>query len=120
MAQVIPFDSPSRQTPIHPELPSIRVPSGELKPYRYHPVTCEPLTNEDLNHHKLQQLQKQYPTAEAASQAQQEAVKELKQRLADSEQRSREIDREMEDKEKMREIERKVYQKQGKIIPGKS
>ena len=120
MPTVIPLDSVSRQTPIHPALPEIKLPNGDYKPYQYHPVTCELLASEDLVHHKLQQLQKQYPTSEAALQAQQEAIKEVKQRLRESEQKTREIDRDMEVKEKMREVERKVYQKQGKGVSTKT
>lgn len=115
---VVPLDSAIRQVPIHSDLPSIRVPaasssSENLKPYQYHPVTCEPLTTEDLKDHKtnmsLQQLAKQYPTPEAIERAQAEAIREVKLRLEESEEKRKEVEREMEELEKMREVERKVY-----------
>lgn len=119
MATIIPLDSKSRVRPIHPDIPDIKVPDGDLPSCRYHPVTCEPFTDDDLQHHKIQALQHQYSTPEAALNAQQEAVMELKQRLEESERKIREIDREMKMKEEMRQVERKVYQKQGKGNPSK-
>ena len=112
---IIPLDSASRQELIHPDLPSIKVPSNsDTKSYAYHPVTCEPLTAEDLQHHKLAQYQKQYTTPEEAKRAQEDAVKEAKARLEENDRRRREVEREMENKEKMREVERKVMRKMGK------
>jgi hypothetical protein len=131
---IVPLDSTTRQVPIHPDLSSIKVPADKvnLKPYQYHPVTCEPLTNDDLTHHKpssgsastsnpatgptLQQLQKQYPTPEAVERALAEAVREVKMRLEEGEEKRKEVEREMEDLEKMREVERKVY---GRMKEGK-
>lgn len=114
---VIPLDAPARQIAIHPDLPEVKVPSGELKTYQYNPVTCEPLSSEDFQHHKLAQLQKQYSTPEAALRAQAEAIKEVKERMAEAEKKTREIDQQMEGMEKTREIERKIYKKQGKMLP---
>ena len=129
---IVPLDSAKRQVPIHPDLPSIKVPADNpnLKPYQYHPVTCEPLTIDDLTHHKpssgsssnpatgptLLQLQKQYPTPEAAEQALNEAVREVKTRLEEGEEKRKEVEREMEKLEKQREMERKLYErmKEGK------
>lgn len=116
---VVPLDSAVRQNPIHPDLLSIKVPASSaegsslsLKSYQYHPVTCEPLTTEDLKDHKtnltLQQLAKQYPTPETADKALAETVREVKMRIEESEEKRREVDREMEDLEKMREVERKI------------
>lgn len=131
---IVPLESTTRQVPIHPDLPSIKVPADNpnLKPYQYHPVTCEPLTSDDLTHHKpsfssastsnpatgptLQQLQKQYPTPEAAERALAEAVREVKMRLEEGEEKRKEVEREMEELEKMREVERKVY---GRMKDGK-
>jgi hypothetical protein len=64
----------------------------------------------------LQQLQKQYPTPEAAERALVEAVREVKMRLEAGEERRKEVEREMEELEKTREVERKVYvrMKEGK------
>ena len=127
---VVPLDSTTRQVPIHPDLPSIKVPGDnpDLKPYQYHPVTCEPLTNDDLTHHhkatsisgsnpssapgpNIQQLQKQFPTPEAAERALIEAVREVKMKLEESEEKRKEVEREIEELKKTREIEKKVYEK---------
>jgi hypothetical protein len=64
----------------------------------------------------LQQLQKQYPTPEAAERALNEAVREVKMRLEEGEEKRKEVEREMEKLEKQREMERKVYErmKEGK------
>lgn len=45
-----------------------------------------------------------------------EAVKEVKMRLEESEEKRKEVEREMEELEKMREVERKVY---GRMKEGK-
>jgi septal ring factor EnvC (AmiA/AmiB activator) len=115
--KVVSLDSPIRQVAIHSDLPEIKVPTGDLKPFQYHPVSCEPLSSEDLQNHKLPQLQKQYTTPEAALKAQAEATKEVKDRMAQAEKKTREIERKMEEMEKTREIERKIYMKQGKTLP---
>ncbi|ERF72643.1 hypothetical protein EPUS_05697 [Endocarpon pusillum Z07020] len=115
--KVVPLDSEIRQVAIHPELPEVKVPSTDMKPYHYHPVSCELLSSEDLQHHKLPQLQKQYTTPEAALKAQAEAVKEVKDKMAEAERKTREINQQMEEMEKTREIERKIYMKQGKNLP---
>jgi hypothetical protein len=110
MATVIPLDSPSRQRPLHPELGAVKVPLGDLPASHYHPVTCEPFTVEDLQHHKFQALLKQYGTPEEARKAQEDAIREVKQRLEEAAQKTREVEKEMEEKEKTRNIERKAYQ----------
>ena len=114
---VVPLESEIRQVAIHPDLPEVKVPGANFKPYQYHPVSCEVLSSDDLQHHKLPQLQKQYPTPGAALKAQAEAVKEVKDRMAEAERKTREINQQMEEMEKIREIERKVYMKQGKNLP---
>lgn len=115
--KVVPLDAPIRKVVVHADLSEVKVPGGDLKPYQYHPVSCEPLSSEDLQHHKLPQLQKQYTTPEAALKAQAEAIKEVKDRMAEAEKKTREINEQMEEMEKTREIERKVYMKQGKTLP---
>ncbi len=115
--KVVPLDSEIRQVAIHPELPEVKVPGANLRLYQYHPVSCEFLSSDDFQHHKLPQLQKQYPTPEAALKAQAEAVKEAKDRMAEAERKTREINQQMEEMEKTREIERKIYMKQGKNLP---
>jgi hypothetical protein len=116
-AKVVALDSAVRQVPIHPDLPDVRVPSGNLKPHQYHPVSCEPLSPEDLQHHKLLQLQKQYISPDAVTRAQAEAIQEVKDRMAEAAKKTREINQQMEEMEKTREIERKIYMKQGKSLP---
>jgi hypothetical protein len=115
--KAVPLDSPVRQVPIHQDLPEVKVPSGDLKPHQYHPVTCEPLSSEDLQHYKLLQLQKEYTSPDAASKAQAEAIKEVKDRMTEAAKKTREINQQMEEMEKTREIERKIYMKQGKNLP---
>jgi hypothetical protein len=115
--QVVPLDAPLRQVAIHTDLPQVKVPNTDLKSHQYHPVSCEPFSADDLQHHKLSQLQKQYPTPEAALKAQAEAIKEVKDRMAEAEKKTREINQEMVEKEKERELERKIYMKQGKNLP---
>lgn len=115
--KVVPLDSPIRQVAIHTDLPEVKVPSDDLKPYQFHPVSCEPLSPEDLQLHKLPQLQKQYPTPEAALKALADTIKEVKQRMAEAEQKTRENEQEMVEMKKTREIERKIYMKQGKNLP---
>lgn len=114
---IVPLDAPARQIAMHPDLPEVKVPSAELKPYQYNPVSCEPLSSEDFQYHKLAQLQKQYSTPEAALRAQADAVREVKERMTEAEKKTREIDQQMEEMEKTREIERKIYKKQGKTLP---
>jgi hypothetical protein len=117
VVRVIPLDSSIREQVIHPELPEVKLPKGDLKPYQYHPVSCEALSAEDLQHHKLPQLQKQYTSSDAAAKAHAEATKEFKERIADAGKKTREINQQMDEMEKTREIERKIYMKQGKSLP---
>lgn len=117
LARVVPLESSVREQAIHPDLPEVKVPRGDLKPYQYHPVSCEALTAEDLQHHKLPQLQKQYPTSEAAAKARAEAIKEVQERMAEAEKKMVEIDQQRDEMEKTREIERRIYLKQGKHLP---
>lgn len=113
--KVVPLDSPIRRVAIHPDLPEIKVPDGNL-PYHYHPVSCEPFSSEDLQD-KLPQLRKQYPTPAAALKAQKEAIEEVKDMLDETEKKRREINQLMEEMEKTRGIERKIFLKQGKNLP---
>ena len=116
-AKVVALDSPLRQVPIHSDLPGIRVPAGDTKPQQYHPVTCELLSAEDFQQHKLRQLRKQFPTPEAALKAQADTIREVKERMSEREEIAKDIDRQMAEMEKLRGVERKVYMKQGKSLP---
>jgi hypothetical protein len=51
--------------------------------------------------------------------AREEAVKMLRERIAEREAKEREIDREIDEKEKIREVERKVYRKKMATGEGK-
>jgi len=109
---IVPLDSGLRTTPIHPSLVEVKVPSSaDAATYTYHPATLVPFTPEDLAHYKLAQLQKQHPTAEAALQAQEEAVREVKARIEEGEAKRRDVERDMEAKEKTRQWERNAYWK---------
>lgn len=104
----VPLNDPLRTTPIHPNLPDIKLPSSPHKIYQYHPVSCEPLTSHDLHAQKLQQLRKQYPTAEEARKAQEEAATDVKKRMEETEQKRREIDAELEKLERTHKLEMRV------------
>lgn len=113
----LPLSSPKRVRPIHASLPDVKIPTGDLKPCQYHPVTGERFTAEDLQHPLLRELLEKYKDTgdiEAAKKARDEAIAEVKARMEESEVKAKEIERDMDEKEKMREIERKVFQKQGK------
>lgn len=108
--QPVPLSAPIRTTPIHGLLPDIRVPSEPLPPHRYHPVTCTPI---DSVQHKsqLQQLQKEYPTAQAAAKAQSELAKDVIQRIEESKAKTDSIQKQMKRKKEERDTERRVFSK---------
>ena len=129
MSTEISLSSPSRTRPIHPLLPEIKVPSGTLitanttspplsKPEpiptsHYHPSSCEPLTAEELAHHKFHNLHSQYASdPQGARVALEGAVAEARLRIDESERRRKDIEREMEEKEKTRDFERRIFMKQ--------
>ncbi|KAL4911233.1 hypothetical protein BDW74DRAFT_172700 [Aspergillus multicolor] len=107
----IPLDAPTRTTPLHALLPEIRVPDT-LPPHQYNPITCAAL---DLNAEdmrlELEQLRKEFSTPDAALKAQEEAARELKQRLEDAEKKREEVQRAMDKKIKERNTELKVLEK---------
>ncbi|KAL6233429.1 hypothetical protein BDW75DRAFT_191592 [Aspergillus navahoensis] len=108
----LPLDSPIRTTPIHELLPDIRVPSLPLPPYRYNPITCAPIDADDERvRFELDQLRKTFPTPDAALKAQEQAVRELKQKLDDAEKKREEVQRAMDKKIKERNTELKVLEK---------
>lgn len=108
--QPVSLDSPTRTTPIHSLLPDIRVPGEPLPPHRYHPVTCIPIDAVEVRA-QLQQLRKEYPSATAALKAQEEAAKEVKQRLEDAERKRDEVQKALDKKIKERDTELKVLSK---------
>ncbi|KAL4974457.1 hypothetical protein BDW66DRAFT_139866 [Aspergillus desertorum] len=108
----VPLDSPIRTTPIHELLPDIRIPSSPLPPHRYDPITCAPIDADDERVcSELVRLRKDFPTPEAALKAQEQAVRELKQKLDDAEKKREEVQRAMDKKIKERNTELKVLEK---------
>jgi hypothetical protein len=129
----VPLDSNLRQVPIHPSLPTVKVPAtAHSSAINTNPVTLQPFTDSELVAHGYEKLRAQIlATAEnqgaggglserqkeEIARIQEETVVALKQRLDEREAKAREIDREMEEKEKIREVERKVFRK--KMASGK-
>ncbi|KAL4741821.1 hypothetical protein BDV11DRAFT_47373 [Aspergillus similis] len=108
----VPLDSPFRTTPIHELLPDIRVPGSPLQPHRYNPITCAPIDADDERvRSELDQLRKDFPTPDAALQAQEQAARELRQKLDDAEKKREEVQRAMDKKIKERSTELKVLEK---------
>ncbi|OQU96470.1 hypothetical protein CLAIMM_02551 [Cladophialophora immunda] len=128
----VPLDSPLRSTPIHPSLPSVKVPEAALTSSapNTNPITLQPFTEAELTKHGFGKLRAQiFATAansggglgerekEEIARMREETAALLKQKLDEREARVREIEREMEEKEKIREVERKVFRK--KLAGGK-
>ncbi|RDW93594.1 uncharacterized protein DSM5745_00916 [Aspergillus mulundensis] len=110
-APTIPLDTPLRAIPIHPLLPDIRVPDS-LPPHQYNPITCAALeTDNEHMRAELEQLRKEFPTPDAALKAQEQAARELKQKLEDAEKKREEVQRAMDKKIKERNTELKVLEK---------
>lgn len=105
-----PLESPIRTTSIHDLLPDIRVPSEPLPTYRYHPVTCATIDPEDVRS-EIQQLRKEFSSPEAASKAQEQVARELKQKLEDADKKREEVQKAMDKKIKERNTELKVLSK---------
>lgn len=121
----VPLDSPLRTVPMHPSLPSVKLPDSS--PANINPVTLQPFTEVELQKYGYEKLRAQIfathhntnsgeGVLSAAQKAEiarlrEETASALKQRLDEREARIREIEREMEDKEKIREVERKVFRK---------
>ncbi|QKX56635.1 uncharacterized protein TRUGW13939_03740 [Talaromyces rugulosus] len=107
----VPLESSVRTTPIHPELPAIRVPGNDERPScHYDPVTCEPMNIEDLRT-KLQQLRKEHPSRTAILKAQEDAAKEIKQRMEEADRKKNEIQKVLDKKMKEWDMEYKVLSK---------
>ncbi|KAJ9295174.1 hypothetical protein DTO271G3_6344 [Paecilomyces variotii] len=116
--QPVPLDSPIRTTPIHSALPEIRVPGEPLPPHRYHPVTCTAIDAVEVRS-QLQQLRKEYPSSTAALKAQEEAAKDVKQRLEDAEKKRDEVQKALDKKIKERDTELKVLSKYQEVKASK-
>lgn len=107
---VVPLDSAVRTTPIHPDLPEIQVPGEPLPTYRYHPITCQPIEEQDVRA-DLEQLRREFPSREAALRAQEQAAKEAKIKIEDAEKKREQVQKAMDKKIKERDIELKVVSK---------
>lgn len=137
----VPLESPLRTTPIHPSLPSVKVPaSAQSSDPNTNPITLRPFTEAELSKHGYEKLRAQIFAASEKQQHQRggasagegalgdrekeeiqrvrdETAAALKHKIEEREAKVREIDREMEEKEKIREVERKVFRK--KLAGGK-
>ncbi|KAJ5915049.1 hypothetical protein N7454_011161 [Penicillium verhagenii] len=106
----VPLDSPIRTTPIHPDLPEIQVPGEPHEVYRYNPITCQPIDEQDVQT-ELEQLRQDFPTREAALRAQEQAAKEVKRKIEEAEKKREQVQRAMDKKIKERDTELKVVTK---------
>ena len=128
----VPLDSPLRTTPIHPSLPSVKVPeAAHLGAPNTNPVTLQPFTEAELAKHGYEKLRAQILSSanpnvtgalsdkekEEISRMRDETAAALKHKMEEKDAKIRDIDREMEEKEKIREVERKVFRK--KLAGGK-
>lgn len=109
-ASAVPLDSSIRTTPIHPDLPEVQVPGEPLPVYRYHPITCQPIDEQDLQA-ELDKLRQDFPTREAALRAQEQAAKEVKRKIEEAEKKREQVQRAMDKKIKERDTELKVVSK---------
>ena len=112
---IVPLDSSIRTTPIHPDLPEVQVPGEPLPSYRYHPITCQPIDEEETRA-ELEELRKEFPTKETALRAQELAAKEVQRKIKEIEKKKEQIQKAMDKKIKERDTELKVVSKyqQGK------
>lgn len=106
----VPLDSPIRTTAIHPDLPEIQVPGGPLTGYNYHPLSCQPLDDDDLRA-ELEQLRQEFPTKEAALRAQEQAAKEAKRKIEEAEKKREQVQKAIDKKAKERDTEMKILSK---------
>lgn len=106
----VPLESPIRTTPIHSTLPDIRVPGEPLEPHNYHPVTCAPIDT-DYIRSQFEELRREYPTLDAAREAQEQVAMDVKRKLEDAEKKREEVQRAMDKKVKERNTEMKVLSK---------
>lgn len=107
----VPLSSSIRTSPIHPQLPEIRVPqNGTILSTHYHPVTCEPLNIEEIQP-QLQHLRKDHPSMTAMLKAQEDAVKEIRQKLEEKDRKRDSIQKALDKKAKEWDVEYKILSK---------
>lgn len=109
-ASTVPLSSSIRTTPIHADLPEIQVPGEPLPVYCYHPLTCQPIEDQDVSA-ELEQLRQEFPTRETALKAQEQVAKEVRQKIQEAEKKREHVQREMDKKNKQRDTELKVVSK---------
>lgn len=109
-ASAIPLDSSIRTISIHPDLTEIQVPGEPLPVYRYHPITCQPIEEQDVRA-ELYKLRQEFPSKETALRAQEQAAKEVKRTLDEAEKKKEQVQRAMDKKIKERDTEMKVLSK---------
>lgn len=109
-AAAVPLDSSIRTTPVHPDLTEIRVPNDPLPAYRYHPITCQPIDEEDVRT-QLELLRQEFPTKETALRAQEQAAKEVKRKIEEAEKKREQVQKAIDKKNKERDTELKVLSK---------
>lgn len=109
-AAPVSLDSSVRSTPIHPDLTEIQVPGDSLPSYRYHPITCLPIDDEDVRT-QLELLRREFPSKETALRAQEQAAKEAKRKIEESEKKREQVQKAIDKKIKERDTELKVLSK---------
>ncbi|OJJ47641.1 hypothetical protein ASPZODRAFT_1735778 [Penicilliopsis zonata CBS 506.65] len=111
-SKIVPLDSPTRTTPIHPLLPEIRVPGEPLPPYRYHPVTCLPIDSDSEEiQSQLRELRQEVSSREAALKMQEELARQVRQKMDEAEKKREMVQKAMDKKTKERNTELKVLSK---------
>lgn len=107
----VPLNSSIRTTPIHSQLPEIRVPQNSTIPStHYHPVTCEPLNIQEIQP-QLQHLRKEHPSITAMRKAREDAVKEIRQKLEEKDKKRDEVQKKLDTKAKEWDMEYRVISK---------
>jgi len=114
-----PLDSPLRTTPLHPDLPGIKVPS-ESTAQNLNPVTLRPFTLDELKDLGFEALVEKYVggasglndggNKEEARSERDDLARQLREKLEENERKRAEIEREMDEKEKIRDVERRVFE----------
>lgn len=110
LVSIVPLDSPIRTTAIHPDLPEVQVPGGPLPIYSYHPISCQPIEDQDFRA-ELEQLRQDFPSKEAALRAQEQAAKEAKRKIEEAEKKREQVQKEIDKKIKELDMEMKIASK---------
>ncbi|KAF9895373.1 hypothetical protein FE257_000278 [Aspergillus nanangensis] len=113
-AKPVALDSPVRTTPIHGLLPEVRVPREPLPSYKYHPVTCAPIETEEVLA-QVELLRQEFTSPAAALKAQEQAARDVKQKIEDAERKREEVQKAIDKKVKERNMEMKVLSKYQKV-----